>query len=258
MTRGRLIRIGLTAVAALVGAVLFAQASAVRSDSVTVRAAMASLPAEVRSDHGAAARAEQSSKRLRTELAGVRPIVARLTRDQNAVQQSAWHATYGPTRDAAYNAAYADAFPLNLSTGAWYVVRVTRSGGYHTTSWAAPAGREYVVADGQVTAYAPGTAPSPYYLPDSGYDSTTAPYAGADPYSGVDTYSGTDDAGTYPGPGDVPGYTNSAGNWVPSPSYNPNLTPGGPSAICGDGTYSYSQSSSGTCSHHGGVSSWTP
>ena len=31
---------------------------------------------------------------------------------------------------------------------------------------------------------------------------------------------------------------------------------GGPSAICRDGTYSYSQNRSGTCSHHGGVAVW--
>jgi hypothetical protein len=30
----------------------------------------------------------------------------------------------------------------------------------------------------------------------------------------------------------------------------------GPTAICRDGTYSYSQTHEGTCSHHGGVSSW--
>lgn len=33
-------------------------------------------------------------------------------------------------------------------------------------------------------------------------------------------------------------------------------TPPGASAICRDGTYSFSQSRSGTCSHHGGVARW--
>ena len=37
-----------------------------------------------------------------------------------------------------------------------------------------------------------------------------------------------------------------------APSYNMS----GPSAICRDGTYSYSQNRSGTCSWHGGVSTW--
>jgi hypothetical protein len=31
----------------------------------------------------------------------------------------------------------------------------------------------------------------------------------------------------------------------------------GISAICNDGSYSYSQHRSGTCSHHGGVREWT-
>jgi hypothetical protein len=31
-----------------------------------------------------------------------------------------------------------------------------------------------------------------------------------------------------------------------------------PTAICTDGTYSYSQTRSGTCSHHGGVKEWLP
>ena len=48
------------------------------------------------------------------------------------------------------------------------------------------------------------------------------------------------------------GYTNSQGNHVASPSSNPS----GATAQCGDGTYSYSQSRRGTCSHHGGVSVW--
>lgn len=48
-------------------------------------------------------------------------------------------------------------------------------------------------------------------------------------------------------------YINSKGNEVCRPSYDNN---GGATAICNDGTYSYSQSRSGTCSHHGGVRTW--
>lgn len=50
-------------------------------------------------------------------------------------------------------------------------------------------------------------------------------------------------------------YTNTAGNQVHSPAYS-NTVPIGASAQCGDGTYSFSQSRRGTCSHHGGVASW--
>ncbi len=48
------------------------------------------------------------------------------------------------------------------------------------------------------------------------------------------------------------GYTNVDGNYVNSPSSNP----AGATAQCVDGTYSYSQHHSGTCSHHGGVAQW--
>jgi hypothetical protein len=54
-------------------------------------------------------------------------------------------------------------------------------------------------------------------------------------------------------------YTNSDGNTVHSPAYNeeePDTAPAGASARCGDGTYSFSQHRSGTCSHHGGVAEW--
>lgn len=50
-------------------------------------------------------------------------------------------------------------------------------------------------------------------------------------------------------------YTNTYGNEVPSPYYAPSV-PAGASARCGDGTYSFSQSRRGTCSHHGGVAEW--
>jgi hypothetical protein len=50
-------------------------------------------------------------------------------------------------------------------------------------------------------------------------------------------------------------YTNTAGNEVHSPAYS-NSVPSGASARCGDGTYSFSQSRRGTCSHHGGVDEW--
>lgn len=52
-------------------------------------------------------------------------------------------------------------------------------------------------------------------------------------------------------------YTNSAGDQVHSPAYDTDSdVPAGASARCGDGTYSFSESHRGTCSHHGGVSEW--
>jgi hypothetical protein len=50
-------------------------------------------------------------------------------------------------------------------------------------------------------------------------------------------------------------YVNSAGNTVCSPEHSP-TAPAGATAQCEDGTYSFSESRSGTCSHHGGVAKW--
>lgn len=50
-------------------------------------------------------------------------------------------------------------------------------------------------------------------------------------------------------------YTNSVGNEVPRPYIAPSR-PAGASALCRDGSYSFSQSRRGTCSHHGGVAEW--
>ncbi len=50
-------------------------------------------------------------------------------------------------------------------------------------------------------------------------------------------------------------YVNSAGNTVCSPEQSP-TAPAGATAECEDGTYSFSESRSGTCSHHGGVAKW--
>ncbi len=51
-------------------------------------------------------------------------------------------------------------------------------------------------------------------------------------------------------------YTNSDGQQVHSPAYSPGGVPSNAIAQCVDGTYSFSQHRSGTCSHHGGVAKW--
>ena len=51
-------------------------------------------------------------------------------------------------------------------------------------------------------------------------------------------------------------YVNSAGNTVCKPEESPSGPPEGATARCGDGTYSFSESRSGTCSSHGGVAEW--
>src|ERR1700689_3201394 len=50
-------------------------------------------------------------------------------------------------------------------------------------------------------------------------------------------------------------YTNSKGETVKRPE-SCSAAPQGATAQCVDGTYSFSQSRRGTCSHHGGVAKW--
>lgn len=52
-------------------------------------------------------------------------------------------------------------------------------------------------------------------------------------------------------------YTNSSGHRVHAPTRtSTNTAPAGATAACGDGTYSFSESHRGACSHHGGVARW--
>jgi hypothetical protein len=43
---------------------------------------------------------------------------------------------------------------------------------------------------------------------------------------------------------------------VAAPQAAPRSVPAGASAVCRDGTYSFSANRRGTCSHHGGVGQW--
>lgn len=51
-------------------------------------------------------------------------------------------------------------------------------------------------------------------------------------------------------------YTNVDGNRIHSPEYAKSGPPGGATAKCRDGEYSFSQHRSGTCSGHHGVAEW--
>ena len=51
-------------------------------------------------------------------------------------------------------------------------------------------------------------------------------------------------------------YTNSSGDRVHSPARSSEGVPSGASAVCRDGSYSFSEHRQGTCSHHGGVENW--
>jgi hypothetical protein len=57
------------------------------------------------------------------------------------------------------------------------------------------------------------------------------------------------------GSGGGDSYVNVDGNTIHSPVTAPSA-PAGATAKCNDGTWSFSQHHSGTCSHHGGVAEW--
>ena len=57
------------------------------------------------------------------------------------------------------------------------------------------------------------------------------------------------------GPSSGTHYTNSNGQRVHTPMQAPSA-PSNATAKCRDGSYSFSQHHSGTCSHHGGVGQW--
>jgi hypothetical protein len=50
-------------------------------------------------------------------------------------------------------------------------------------------------------------------------------------------------------------YVNTDGDMVQSPTKY-DSAPAGATALCHDGTYSFSKNRRGTCSHHGGVQKW--
>ena len=50
-------------------------------------------------------------------------------------------------------------------------------------------------------------------------------------------------------------YKNIDGDRIQSPTHSDRV-PNGATAVCKDGTYSFSRNRSGTCSHHGGVDYW--
>ena len=94
----------------------------------------------------------------------------------------------------------------------------------------------------------PTEAPTPTLIPTHVYIAPTTPYVPPTQAPASQTNSQLDNNNYY---------NNSAGNSVHSPANTVDgSVPAGASAKCGDGTYSFSQHHSGTCSHHGGVAQW--
>ena len=95
---------------------------------------------------------------------------------------------------------------------------------------------------------APTNTPVPTLIPTRVYIAPTTPYVPPTQAPASQSNSQLDNNNHY---------TNVDGNEVHSPANSVDgSVPSGASAKCGDGTYSFSQHHSGTCSHHGGVSQW--
>ncbi|MFE0024707.1 DUF3761 domain-containing protein [Amycolatopsis sp. NPDC059021] len=111
---------------------------------------------------------------------------------------------------------------------------------------------------GSPAAFTPSTSPAytpPTYSPPttSATPTTTYSAAPAPAYSPppVETTPAAPKT-TAPAECDADHYRNSSGVCVQRPGSNP----AGATALCKDGSYSYSQHRSGTCSGHGGVRTW--
>ena len=86
------------------------------------------------------------------------------------------------------------------------------------------------------------------------------PFASQAPFASQSQSSSTANSGTRPSSA-TPDctsngtYVNRKGQTVPRPE-NCSAPPKDATARCRDGTYSFSKSRRGTCSHHGGVAKW--
>jgi hypothetical protein len=102
-------------------------------------------------------------------------------------------------------------------------------------------------------------SPSVSALPDAATPATTALPVRSDPSATPPAAAPAAPATTANGAGGgVCGsdeYRNVDGNCIPRPT-QADAAPPGATAECKDGTYSFSQHRSGTCSHHGGVKRW--
>lgn len=96
-----------------------------------------------------------------------------------------------------------------------------------------------------------------YYRPAKPEHESNVPTHAAEPEeSSQESSPGTEEGSSEPGSECTNGtYENSSGNTVCKPEESP-TTPAGATARCADGTYSFSEHRSGTCSYHGGVAEW--
>jgi len=156
------------------------------------------------------------------------------------------------------------AFAREVSRGgsepADYSVEASSPATGHTYSMSCSTLEETTVCEGADHARVrfPLSAAEVYYEPSTPAPESTPSYEG-DEYEEEpeETEPSPETESSSPEAGECTNgtYVNSAGNRVCSPEESP-TQPAGATAECEDGTYSFSESRSGTCSHHGGVTKW--
>jgi cell division protein FtsB len=243
--RRRVYTIVVAVIAVAIGAVARVQADDLQEQRVPDRAELAGIPERVKQQNAQTAKLARRNRVLTRTIATTTRRIQGMTRERSAVWVAVQKAAVTHVQATAYANAYREAFPIEVSEdGTWYIVRSKGQAGRDTTSWTIDDQHEYLVSNTEVTEYERGSAPNPYLtVPD--YE--------------VPDYGGSSSNGDSSGGCPSGSYKNVDGDCIPGPSDDPTLpVPGGPTATCADGTYSYSQNRSGTCSHHGGVGSWLP
>lgn len=221
--RSRAVRISLTALAAFAGLAMLLGAQGLHGSAAREQAKQRTITVNVAKERRQLAALRRETARRSLVLRRVQRNLLPLAQARSSARLAALAAARAPAEASAYVEGYLAAFPIELRDGdEWLIVDSTGS----RRVWTANDQDEFQIRDDDVFVYAQGEAPP------------------------LELYSVNPDGSQ--------GYYNSDGDWVPGPSSNPNLEPGGPTAICADGTYSYSAHRSGTCSYHGGVSSWYP
>jgi Protein of unknown function (DUF3761) len=229
--RRRPLRLALVVVLALAGLGSLVRENTLERQIAADRAAQRELSPQVAKTRALLIAERKRVAVLKSDLAQLRSRQQTLVARRERAERFAYRSAYAEARYPSYREAYLREFPIEVDAGEeWFIVDATDADA--PVIWTADAEHEFQIRDGEPYQYALGEAPADWQLT---------------------------------GDGDVNadgsrGYVNVDGEWVPSPSSNPNLEPSGPgpSAICADGTYSYSRNASGTCSWHGGVAEWLP
>lgn len=141
------------------------------------------------------------------------------------------------------------------ATGKTYAMRCSPSAGSTLCTGGKSARVRFPLHAAQI--YTPHATPTPEApststerAPESGTPEPESPTSG--------TSESSEPQSSSPGSSECTAgaYENSSGNIVCKPEESPSGPPAAATAECVDGTYSFSEHRSGTCSYHGGVARW--